>query len=51
MALVELQALEGHDDRVWHLAWSPNGKIDHSIPYFPARLVHSTIHVPLSLFA
>jgi hypothetical protein len=24
--LTELQKLQGHDDRVWHLAWSPNGK-------------------------
>jgi len=25
--LIQLQQLEGHDDRVWHLAWSPNGRL------------------------
>jgi hypothetical protein len=28
MDLVELQELPGHTDRVWHVAWSPDGAHD-----------------------
>lgn len=26
--LAELQTLEGHSDRVWHVAWSPTGALE-----------------------
>lgn len=27
MKLEELQSLEGHDDRVWSVSWSPSGEL------------------------